>query len=122
MSSHMRALRLFICIFDGCRAETYSRLVRSATITLHNPYLNFSDPRSMSTSRCVNATRSILAAYYRLSETSLDITRLHPFVTVRGIIIQSMFLTDSRFADMLVSRCRRTDAVVQVLHRDRGHC
>ncbi|RPD64963.1 hypothetical protein L226DRAFT_528244 [Lentinus tigrinus ALCF2SS1-7] len=54
----------------------------AATITLHNPYLNFSDPRSMSTSRCVNATRSILAAYYRLSETSLDITRLHPFVTI----------------------------------------
>lgn len=54
----------------------------SATITLHNPYLNFSDPGSVSTSRCVTATRSILAAYYSLSETSLDITRLHPFVTV----------------------------------------
>ncbi|KAI0348501.1 hypothetical protein BDW22DRAFT_1320720 [Trametopsis cervina] len=54
----------------------------AATITLHNPYLNFSDPQSVSTSRCVNATRSILAAYYSLSETSLDITRLHPFVTI----------------------------------------
>ncbi|KAH9944047.1 uncharacterized protein BXZ73DRAFT_87019 [Epithele typhae] len=45
----------------------------AAAITLHNPYLNFSDPMSVSTSRCVTATRSILAAYYRLSETSLDI-------------------------------------------------
>ncbi|KAI0691334.1 hypothetical protein BC835DRAFT_122452 [Cytidiella melzeri] len=54
----------------------------AATITLHNPYLNFSDPASISTARCVNATRSILAAYYSLSETSLDITRLHPFVTI----------------------------------------
>ncbi|KAI1793941.1 hypothetical protein LXA43DRAFT_884711 [Ganoderma leucocontextum] len=54
----------------------------AATITLHNPYLNFSDPRSVSTNRCVSATRAILAAYYRLSETSLDMTRLHPFVTI----------------------------------------
>ena len=55
----------------------------SAAITLHNNYLNFKDSQSLSTSRCVNATRSILASYYSLSETSLDITRLHPFVTVR---------------------------------------
>ena len=55
----------------------------SAAITLHNTYLNFKDSQSLSTSRCVNATRSILASYYSLSETSLDITRLHPFVTVR---------------------------------------
>lgn len=58
----------------------------SATITLHNPYLNFNDLDSISTQRCVNATRSILAAYYSLSETSLDITRLHPFVTVRCLL------------------------------------
>ncbi|KAK7694814.1 hypothetical protein QCA50_002002 [Cerrena zonata] len=54
----------------------------AATITLHNAYVNFSDPQNVSTLRCVNATRSILAAYYKLSETSLDITRLHPFVTI----------------------------------------
>ncbi|KAI0361192.1 hypothetical protein OH77DRAFT_1585344 [Trametes cingulata] len=54
----------------------------AATITLHNPYLNFSDSSSISTRRCIHATRSILAAYYRLSETSLDITRLHPFATI----------------------------------------
>ncbi|KAI0830703.1 hypothetical protein BC628DRAFT_1312698 [Trametes gibbosa] len=54
----------------------------AAAITLHNPYLNFSDSSSISTRRCIHATRSILAAYYRLSETSLDITRLHPFATI----------------------------------------
>ncbi|OSD03577.1 hypothetical protein PYCCODRAFT_1434486 [Trametes coccinea BRFM310] len=54
----------------------------AAAITLHNPYLNFSDSSSTSTRRCIHATRSILAAYYRLSETSLDITRLHPFATI----------------------------------------
>jgi hypothetical protein len=53
-----------------------------ATITLHNPYLEFTDPQCISTARCVNSARSILAAYYMLSATSLDITRLHPFVTV----------------------------------------
>ncbi|KAI0639794.1 hypothetical protein C8Q77DRAFT_1214234 [Trametes polyzona] len=54
----------------------------AAAITLHNPYLNFSDSTSTSTRRCIHATRCILAAYYRLSETSLDITRLHPFATI----------------------------------------
>jgi hypothetical protein len=53
-----------------------------ATITLHNPYVDFMDPQCISTARCVNSARSILAAYYMLSATSLDITRLHPFVTV----------------------------------------
>ena len=54
----------------------------SATITLHNPYIDFSDPQNASAARCVNSARSILSAYYVLSATSLDITRLHPFVTV----------------------------------------
>ncbi|KAH9950496.1 hypothetical protein B0H21DRAFT_537444 [Amylocystis lapponica] len=54
----------------------------AATITLHNPFLNFSDPSSISTARCLHATRSILTALYKLSETSLDTTRLHPFVTI----------------------------------------
>ncbi|KAI0932008.1 hypothetical protein AcV5_004643 [Taiwanofungus camphoratus] len=54
----------------------------AATITLHNAYLNFSDPRNVSTSRCLSATRAILDAYYHLCGTSLDTTRLHPFVTI----------------------------------------
>lgn len=54
----------------------------SATITLHNPYIDFNDQQCVSTSRCVNSARCILGAYYMLSATSLDITRLHPFVTV----------------------------------------
>ncbi|KAF9569661.1 hypothetical protein CPC08DRAFT_652540 [Agrocybe pediades] len=54
----------------------------AATITLHNPYIDFTDPQNKSTLRCVNSARSILAAYYALSATSLDITRLHPFVTI----------------------------------------
>lgn len=97
-------------------AETHRH--NSATITLHNPYLNFSDPRSMSTSRCVNATRAILAAHYRLSETSLDITRLHPFVTVCSLAFlpeSSVSINEFRL-DMLVSCCCRSDAAVQVLH------
>lgn len=54
----------------------------AATITLHNPFIEFTDPKCVSTARCVNAARSILASYYALSATSLDITRLHPFVTI----------------------------------------
>lgn len=54
----------------------------SATITLHNPYIDFNDQQNLSTARCVHSARRILTAYYDLSSTSLDITRLHPFVTV----------------------------------------
>ncbi|EIN14198.1 hypothetical protein PUNSTDRAFT_58483 [Punctularia strigosozonata HHB-11173 SS5] len=54
----------------------------AATITLHNPYLDFSNQQSASTARCIQAAREILSAYYILSATSLDITRLHPFVTI----------------------------------------
>ncbi|KAJ7254029.1 hypothetical protein B0H12DRAFT_1202366 [Mycena haematopus] len=62
---------------EGCALDT-----DLATITLHNPYLDFTDPQCASTSRCVNSARSILGAYYMLSATSLDITRLHPFVVI----------------------------------------
>jgi hypothetical protein len=55
-----------------------------AAITLHYPYLEFSDSQNVSSSRCVSAARAILSAYYLLSSTSLDICRLHPFVTVCG--------------------------------------
>ncbi|TRM66190.1 hypothetical protein BD626DRAFT_486984 [Schizophyllum amplum] len=54
----------------------------AATITLHNPYIDFTDRDCVSTARCVHAARSILSAYYKLSATSLDITRLHPFATI----------------------------------------
>ncbi|KAG0708958.1 hypothetical protein DFH29DRAFT_1036272 [Suillus ampliporus] len=54
----------------------------AATITLHNPYLDLTDLNRISTSRCINAARAILSAYFKLSETSLDISRLHPFVTI----------------------------------------
>jgi len=60
-------------------------VIVSAAITLHNPYLDFTDPQCVSTARCVNSARRILAAYYMLSATSLDISRLHPFVTVSFI-------------------------------------
>ncbi|KAI9445291.1 hypothetical protein H4582DRAFT_2108984 [Lactarius indigo] len=46
----------------------------AATITLHNPYVDFSDPQS--------ASRAILAQHYILASSSFDITRLHPFVTI----------------------------------------
>lgn len=55
----------------------------SAAITLHNPYIDFTDPNNVPTARCIMAARAILSAYYTLTATSLDITRLHPFVTVR---------------------------------------
>jgi len=54
----------------------------AATITLHNPYIDFSDPRNISTSRCVEASRAILTQHYTLAASSFDITRLHPFVTI----------------------------------------
>jgi hypothetical protein len=54
----------------------------AATITLHNPYLDLTDLNRISTCRCINAARAILSAYFKLSETSLDISRLHPFVTI----------------------------------------
>ncbi|KAJ7181742.1 hypothetical protein C8R43DRAFT_970241 [Mycena crocata] len=70
----------------GCALDTDLYMVHivphAATITLHNPYLDFTDPQCASTSRCVNSARSILGAYFMLSATSLDITRLHPFVVI----------------------------------------
>ncbi|KAI0068336.1 hypothetical protein BV25DRAFT_1793002 [Artomyces pyxidatus] len=54
----------------------------AAAITLHNPYLDFSDPQSISTTRCMEASRAILMQHYALTATSFDITRLHPFATI----------------------------------------
>ncbi|RDB28815.1 Zinc finger transcription factor YRR1 [Hypsizygus marmoreus] len=71
---------------DGSRLDTDLYMVHiiphAATITLHNPYIDFTDPQCVSTARCVHSARSILSAYYVLSATSLDISRLHPFVTI----------------------------------------
>ncbi|PFH54563.1 hypothetical protein AMATHDRAFT_134575 [Amanita thiersii Skay4041] len=64
----------------------------AATITLHNSFIDFTDSRCISTSRCVHAARSILAAYYALSATSLDITRLHPFVTICWYLAAVVFI------------------------------
>ncbi|KAG2023389.1 nuclear protein [Coprinopsis cinerea AmutBmut pab1-1] len=54
----------------------------AATITLHNPYIDFADPSNISMTRCVNSAKQILNAFYTVSQASLDITRLHPFVTI----------------------------------------
>ncbi|KAI6047554.1 hypothetical protein EDC04DRAFT_3100931 [Pisolithus marmoratus] len=54
----------------------------AASITLHNPYLDLNDVRRLSTSRCIEAAQAILSAYYMLSATSLDTSRLHPFITI----------------------------------------
>jgi hypothetical protein len=57
-------------------------LPSSATITLHNPYIDFSHHEGISTSRCLEASRAILTQHHTLAASSFDITRLHPFVTV----------------------------------------
>ena len=63
-------------------------MVSSATITLHNPYLDLSDSQCVSANRCLNSARYILAAYHKLSGTSLDISRMHPFVVVRDVVFK----------------------------------
>lgn len=77
--------------------------------------MNFNDSNNMSTARCVNATRAILAAYYRLSETSLDISRLHPFVTVRPHYDRIAVITYTS-PDLLVPCRGRADPTMQVFH------
>ncbi|KZT72765.1 hypothetical protein DAEQUDRAFT_545058 [Daedalea quercina L-15889] len=54
----------------------------AAMITLHNNFIDFSNEQSVSTMRCIHATRAILNALHKLSETSLDTTRLHPFIVI----------------------------------------
>lgn len=100
----------------------------SAMITLHNNFIDFSDEQSLSTMRCIQATRAILNALHKLSETSLDTTRLHPFIVVRPLSpLMSRAAVDhgdtawAFRADLLVPRCGGASAAVQVLHRDRGH-
>ena len=82
----------------------------SATITLHNPYIDFSNPENVSAARCVNSARCILSAYYVLTATSLDITRLHPFVTVIKKSLCDCGILRIDLLDLLVScsRCPST--------------
>lgn len=54
----------------------------AAAISLHTHFINWGEPNNVSAQRCLNASQSILSAYYVLSATSLDISRLHPFVTI----------------------------------------
>ncbi|THH11119.1 hypothetical protein EW145_g858 [Phellinidium pouzarii] len=64
----------------------------AASITLHNPYIDFNDPQSLSTRRCIAAADAILEAYYTFSKAVAFssnylafpplISRLHPFVTI----------------------------------------
>ena len=89
---------------------TRNSIRHSTAITLHNPYVDFSDSQSTSASRCVQAARAILTAYYRLYETSLDITRLHPLVVV-GARPYSLFMSPLYFSSQI---CWYLAAVVQV--------
>jgi len=77
ISSHKRKLNR-LCLY----ATKFN--IGRAAITLHNSYIDFTDPNSVSTVRCTLAAKAILSAYYALTATSLDITKLHPFVTVRS--------------------------------------
>ncbi|KAG6820116.1 hypothetical protein H0H93_005263 [Arthromyces matolae] len=99
---------------EGTRLDTDIYMVHiiphAATITLHNPYIDFADPKSLSTTRCINAARSILSAYYTLSATSLDISRLHPFVTVSSRPTVVMHQSSEYFEQI----CWYLAAVVQI--------
>ncbi|KIO24309.1 hypothetical protein M407DRAFT_26222 [Tulasnella calospora MUT 4182] len=72
-------------------------VLHAATITLHNPYMDFGDLHCPSANRCLRAARSILNAYYLLMSTSFDIKRLHPFVTICWYLA----------AVVLVQQCRQ---------------
>ncbi|KAF8496657.1 hypothetical protein JB92DRAFT_3225901 [Gautieria morchelliformis] len=71
---------------DGTNIDTDLYLVHliphAATITLHNPFINFSTAADASAARCLDAARAILTAYYLITSTSFSITRLHPFAVI----------------------------------------
>ncbi|PAV22367.1 hypothetical protein PNOK_0232400 [Pyrrhoderma noxium] len=62
----------------------------AASITLHSPFLDFNDPQSLSTNRCIHAADAILDVYYTLNKAALSLPtsdfphllKLHPFVTI----------------------------------------
>ena len=110
ISSHTRKL------IHPCLYATNFNIGRAA-ITLHNSYIDFTDCNSVSTVRCTLAARAILSAYYALTVTSLDITKLHPFVTVRSSTWdkeEDIFFRK----DLLVPRCCCADSIMQVLDWD----
>lgn len=76
--------------------STWLNVIDRATITLHNPYMDFNDPERASTKRCIKAAQAILSAYFMLSATSLDLTRLHPFVTVWVVFLPRASTPDVR--------------------------
>ncbi|KAG8219888.1 hypothetical protein J3R82DRAFT_867 [Butyriboletus roseoflavus] len=49
--------------------------------------MDLHDLQRVSTNRCIQAAQAILSAYFMLSATSLDLTRLHPFVTVWALFL-----------------------------------
>jgi hypothetical protein len=108
-------MRRFPCY---CRLAHHIDVNISATITLHNPYIDFTDPLCASTARCVNSARRILSAYYALSATSLDISRLHPFVTV-GLVYGRSCSMLNHLLDLLVSCSSSASPALQVLHRNK---
>lgn len=91
----------------------------SATITLHNPYLNFEDMSIPSTRRCLAAADAILDAYYVFQKATAystvfyprPIAKLHPFATVSKIryLFQVFHLTVVR-----IEICWYLAAVVKV--------
>lgn len=112
--------RRFLPLLPALASHDYPSLIDfRATITLHNPYLDLANLDSTSTSRCIEAARAILSAYFRLSETSLDISRLHPFVTVSFRAFQAEVI-HRLSPDLLVSCCRSSSPGMQALHRNKG--
>ena len=91
-----------------------------ATITLHNPYMDFNDPSSFSTSRCLSSANAILEAYYDLTKavalsfpSNVPLTKLHPFVTVSpadAINGDGRLIVES---DLLVFGCSGQDPGLQ---------
>jgi hypothetical protein len=68
------------------------------------------DRGKLSTQRCLTSSQAILSTYYMLTHNSLDISRLHPFVTVST----RMQAIRMRQADSLWQICWYLAAVVQV--------
>lgn len=100
-------------------------VIRRPAITLHNP-LDFTDPQSLSTTRCLTAARAILTQHYTLIATSFDITRLHPFATYHALhpgeinfipqcvadVIRCFIVCVVGGVDMLISRRCGADSTV----------
>ncbi|KAL4071020.1 hypothetical protein J3A83DRAFT_4093714 [Scleroderma citrinum] len=86
----------------------------AASITLHNPYLDLHDFHRMSTSRCIEAARAILSAYFMLSSTSLDVTRLHPFVTICWYLAAAVQVQVCKYFIEIGDHAREAQALEEV--------